>query len=59
MFTHAYCPQLRPMCTSCGAPVPEGGEGVPEICMMCCKEEPQAVRRTNCPQCSIEVHKVS
>ena len=30
--THAYCPQLRPMCVSCGAPVPEGGEGVPELC---------------------------
>lgn len=35
--THVYCPQLRPMCVSCGAPVPEGGEGVPKLCGACCE----------------------
>ena len=37
VFTHAFCPQLRPMCTACGAPVSEGSEGVPELCGACCE----------------------
>ena len=54
--THAYCPQLRPMCVSCGAPVPEGGEGVPELCGACCAgfdSEPdiQAALKSMCQTC--------
>jgi hypothetical protein len=60
VLTHAFCPQLRPMCISCGALVYKGGKEGPELCTRCCQPQPtfrpvEFPEEISCNECGVDV----